>query len=335
VTPGTVLLVVLIVQLEALTGLLFLQAIGVVSARRDRLRGPAVDRAREIVLRSVFTGRILPDAVPRLQLLPARVRARLLGDLGLEFTGADRQLLAGIAAPAGVLRRAGHDLRDRDWRTRLAGVNVLSSLGVGHRLSHRFLEDPSPAVRAAAAQWVTDTEPQEASLHAVIDLLADPHPMVRFAARVALLSAGQRAADLLLEREGGPAPVPVATVLSLAVPAPGFVELALSAAADPDPLLRRAAVPVLAQDGGERPRRELVRMLHDPEPAVRRAVARALPATGAVEAVRALARRARKDPDGLVRDACLRALPDLGPAGRLALDALAEPAGAGRGSARG
>jgi hypothetical protein len=332
--PSTVLLVVLIIQVEALVGLLFLQLSGAISAHRDHLRQPAVDSAQEIILRSVFTGRVLPDVAPRLRLLPLKVRTRLLGDLGTDLTGADKELLVRIAESVGVLRYAKHSLSNRDWRARLRGLNVLASLGVRHRRSIRLLSDRAPAVRAVAAQWVSDTEPQAASLEAVAGLLTDPHPTVRFAARVALVSGGQRAADLLLERRSGSSGPSPASLLSLAIPGPGFTELALSVADDPDPQRRRAAATALGQDGSPQALTSLGRMLDSPDATVRRAAVRALGVTGDSSTVRVLARLARNDPDGLVRESCLRALPDLGPAGRLALEVLAgavDPVGTGHG----
>ncbi|MDQ1295843.1 MAG: repeat protein [Actinomycetota bacterium] len=322
-TASTVLLIVLIIQVEALVGLLVLQGHGALGAHRAHRRAPAVDSAQEIVLRSVFEGRVLPDTVPRLRRLPPSVRTRLLGELGTDLTGGDRELLAQIADSAGVLRRARKNLRNPDWRVRLTGLDVLAALEIRHRRSHRFLSDPAPAVRAAAAQWVSDTEPHPDSLAAVADLLNDPHPTVRFAARVAVISAGQRAADLLLDCGQGPTCPSPTTLLSLAVPGPGFTALALSVADDPDPRARRAAAAVLGQDESPEAVAGLGRMLDSPDATVRRAAVRALGGSGRSTDVRTLARLAKNDPDGLVRESCLRALPELGTAGRLALEALA------------
>jgi HEAT repeat protein len=183
----------------------------------------------------------------------------------------------------------------------------------------RFLDDPHPAVRAAAAEGVV-TNVSTHALSRLLAMLEDPDPLCRFAARAALMGCGSNAAGALSTYLSGPhCPRPaVALDIALDVADPSFLGPALRWSGDAEPLTRRAAAALMARTGGEAATDRLLELLGDPDGRVRAASAQGLGELGHWPAAAALG-RSLGDPVWDVRAAAALALRTIGAPGRLYL----------------
>lgn len=288
-------------------------------------RRDAVDRALQA---ASTTGR---RARRRARLLPPGVRREVLLEL------ADRVSSDTLRAQAPAVRRtlaaASADLTSRRWTRRCRGLRTLSTVGLPVEVLLPALADRSPHVRALACAAAGDrTEPE--LLTALVQLLSDPHPLVRFSALDAVGRRGSAAVGALgraledgplrlAEPEGTPDGPAVELAVAVPATAPGdagtrprplapsgrtdvetrrLLLLLRAATASAEPGLAPAVRPFAGDDRG----------------AVRAAAVQALAAVGGHGADLLLP---LEDPDGRVRAAAATAVGRTGEralAGRLA-----------------
>jgi HEAT repeat protein len=168
-------------------------------------------------------------------------------------------------------------LADDDPLVRSAGLRGLAKLGLeagaeeqGQEMVAGLLEDGNAAVRLAAVDVVSSTNPRGA-VTSLSPLLADPDPSVRATASVRLLSTPAEAEAR--EALGSMARSEYAEWRAEAVSAWGRTDDGISAAttalADPDPLVRRAAVSALSGRDAEAAAIALVGALRESDPFIR------------------------------------------------------------------
>jgi hypothetical protein len=278
-----------------------------VTSRRRRRQADALRRARELLRLAVLGEAPLDLAGAALRRLPL--------DGGL--AGLER--LRQIAEAAGVCARARGWCRSRRWWRRVRGLRLLAQLGADRATLPRLLDDPHPAVRAAAADVVALPVPPQVVAR-LLTMLDDPDALCRFSAKAALLRAGRGGATGVcdyLDADRIPQPV-AALAVAVTLADPSFVRPALRHSTAEDPAVRRGAAALLARTGGDLVTARLTRLLGDPDAGVRAAAAEALGEVGHWPAAAALA-DALRDPVWDVRCAAAVTLRRLGPPGRLYL----------------
>lgn len=220
--------------------------------------------------------------------------------------GLEAVLAAGGKEAVPALRVA---VRAPDGATRMRAAQALGhatgpSAGAAARALGPFLNDAEPAVRAAAATSLGALGGSEAAL---APLLTDGDAAVRTAARRALRGCGSAALDPFLVRAWGSARPEEKGELAAVAGAVGAVKTARAALAEPDPVVRRAAL-TRPERLGAAGRDLLTAALADPDAAVRLSAARGLVAAKEAEPLVALARR----PELELRLTALAALGELG-----------------------
>jgi hypothetical protein len=319
VTDRLLVLVLLAEAAVVLGVLLALVGRVAVTSRRRRRHADALRGAREL-LRLAVLGEAPPDrAVATLRLLPLDRGLAVLLELATSVGGAGLERLRQIAEAAGVCARARGWCRSRRWWRRLRGLRLLAQLGADRAALPRFLDDPHPAVRAAAADAVAPPVPPQVVAR-LLTMLDDPDTLCRFSATAALLRAGRGGATGVcdyLDADRVPQPV-AALAVAVTLADPRFVRPALRHSTAADPAVRRGATALLARTGGDPVTARLTQLLGDPDAGVRAAAAEALGELGHWPAAAVLA-DALRDPAWDVRCAAAVTLRRLGPPGRLYL----------------
>lgn len=190
-----------------------------------------------------------------------------------------------------------------------------------------YLQGERPALRWLAAEALGEANPGTRGVEALAATMADPDPILRWEAAMALARLGTPAAKraLLATAATGASPAQaVALIASRSLPMSPELAVALLAALESsDPEVRLSAADALAAQALPEAQPQLLQLLEsDPDPLVRRAAAVALGRQADRAAVDVLAARAADGTESrLVREAASRALDRLSQA-----ELTAEPA---------
>lgn len=287
-------------------------------ARGSRLEQPLAD-ACSAVARTVDGHAEAREAVAVLTALPVTCRITVLADLAPTLRGVQRERLEELVRATGLSESAARCARSRRWWRRLHAARLATLLGGGEGVLEPLLHDRSWEVRAEAAGWAAD-HPSQPTIERLLELLDDPEPLPRFAAKDALRRIGRPMAEplqnLLADAHGAQAASGLE--VAVAVANPGLVAPALRLGADPLPRTRIAAARLLGTLGGEAAVEALRRMLDDTDPDVRACAAHALGQLGHWPAAASLSAHLR-DPAWDVRRSSALALRRLGSPGLLLL----------------
>ena len=151
------------------------------------------------------TGAVSPHDVASLRSLPMRIQIPLFNELSKNVAGAQKSTLRELARSLGLVTQALRECTSRRWPRRLRGARFLAQLGEPDALVLSLLRDRHSAVRAQAAEWA-GTDPTPEVVTAMLELLADPATLSRFAVQDALLRMGEAMmvplAEYLVVREG-------------------------------------------------------------------------------------------------------------------------------------
>lgn len=208
-------------------------------------------------------GAVSPLDVACLHGLPVRIQIPLFNELSKNLAGAQKSTLRELARELGLVARARRECTSRRWPRRLRGARFLAQLGEPDALVLSLLKDPHPAVRAQAAEWA-GSDPTPEVVTAMLELLADPATLSRFAVQDALLRMGEpmmvSLAEYLVVREG-----PAALAGLRVAAATGdrrFHEIALHFSHDiaPDGEAAAASADLLAAIGGAEAASQLLAM---------------------------------------------------------------------------
>jgi HEAT repeat protein len=325
---SVILRVAAIAEAFIIAALVVVQVVSAFASRQVRRRSAEAARTGELLFVAMATKTIDTALTAKLRRLPPRWRDETIGNLALNVSSGEDRVLIDIAEAVGVIARARRGLTSRRWSRRLVAARTLRALGVHDAVARRLLADREPAVRAAAALWLSSVDASPGTAEDVARLLTDRNLHVRHAAREALIRMGMHATQLVaaLLVAGQPETRCAALGIALGMPHPDIHAAARSCAADDDPRVRASAMGVLATSAAELDAAIVIGALDDPDGRVRSAAARALGAMRAVTALRSLSRVSRLDADADVREAATRALQQLGPAGKLTVQALTGPA---------
>lgn len=209
------------------------------------------------------TGAVAEHDVASLQRLPIRIQIPLFNELSKNVAGAQKSTLRELARSLGLVTRAKRECTSRRWPRRLRGARFLAQLGEPDALVLSLLRDRHPAVRAQAAEWA-GSDPTPEVVAAMLELLADPATLSRFAVQDALLRMAEPMmvplAEYLVVREG---PAALAGLRVAAATGDGrFHEIALHFSHDeaPDGEAAAASAELLAAIGGAEAAGRLVAM---------------------------------------------------------------------------
>lgn len=257
-------------------------------------------------------------------LLTQRIPHRV--ELCCEFAAAVHghafERLSAIAARVGVIAHAETCCTDRRWRRRLRGARALTALSSHHAVpgvAEALANDDQPLVRAQALEWIS-RESTSSSATLIVERLADPAPVVRFAAQDAVRRAGETAVQPLLHffrtRTGSDSHAALNAVKGQTSPV--FLHAVLELANDPCAETRSLATSMLGSLHGAESLSQLERALRDDSPAVRAAATHAIGQSGHWPAVRSVTPLLTDAHFGVRREAGL-ALRRLGAPGMLLL----------------
>ena len=150
-------------------------------------------------------GAVSARDVESLRALPIRIQIPLFNELSKNVAGAQKSTLRELARSLGLVARAKRECTSRRWPRRLRGARFLAQLGEPDPLVLSLLRDRHPAVRAQAAEWA-GSDPTPEVVTAMLELLADPATLSRFAVQDALLRMAEPMmvplAEYLVVREG-------------------------------------------------------------------------------------------------------------------------------------
>ncbi|HEY0153691.1 MAG TPA: HEAT repeat domain-containing protein [Longimicrobium sp.] len=287
---------------------------------RRRRRGALLAEGRAVMAGVATAPTLEPEAVRRLRALPPGVQSQLLVELTRNLGGSVRERVGVLARELGLLDRARRLTRNRWWWRRLRGLRLLTAFGGDEAESVLPLfHDPHPAVRAQAAEWAGD-HPSDEAVRALLEMLADPATLCRFAVQDSILRVGLPAAEPLAAHLGAASGRAAAPALEVAasLAQPSFAEPALRLCRDPDPEVRARAATVVGAVQPPECDAVLAGLLADADPGVRAAAAAALGRIGHWPSAPAVARLLR-DPVFPVRRAAGLALRVLGSPGMLLL----------------
>ena len=319
ISTGLLVIVALVLAAALVVQLALLLAHAAWSGARRRRLAPLLTAARAAVAQTV-DGRSDPNAAAQALLdLPMRCRIKVLADLAPTLRGIQRERLELLARDTGVLATAERWTHSRPWWRRLHAARVYSLLGNADAPVNPLLDDRAWEVRAEAAGWAGDYRAQPL-IERLIEMLDDPEPLPRFAAKDALRRIGKPAAGPLTRLLEGAEHGEAAAALDVAVVVvdPGMLDAALRLRNDELPEVRVRAAVLLGALGGEAAVDALTAMLADAHPAPRAAAAHALGKLGHWPAAGALADRLR-DSDWEVRRTAALALRGLDAPGLLLL----------------
>ncbi len=207
------------------------------------------------------------DDVNALRALPPRVLVPLFTELGKNLAGEQKVALRELARTLGLVDLARRRTQRRRWRERLRGARFLAQIGEPDPLVLSLLRDPHAAVRAQAAEWA-GSDPTPAVIERMLELLADPATLSRFAVQDALLRMGEPVvvplAEYLVLHEG-----PAALAGLRVAAATGdrrFLQIALHYSYDmaPDGATAATSAELLSAIGGAEVSQRLLEMLEHP-----------------------------------------------------------------------
>ena len=307
-----------------LLGLALLVSHGLLSRVRDRVNRRRLKRGRRALAQAL--GVAVADQQPEDQVALSRLsvsqQTALIAELQPSLTLSQRRELANIGRGAAIEARGLRLSRSRRWRRRLRGARLLTLLGRGEQAMPALLADPSPPVRAQAAEWAAE-HPSAEVVRDLVEMLVTSDPATRFAVKDALLRIRGPTLEPLIEALGTASGEAAARLLEVAqwLPDPRLADPAIRLAADPDERTRTEAVRLLGAIGGAEAVLALDGALVDRAAGVRAAAAEAHGRLGLWQATSRLAELLR-DESWDVRSAAGRALRVLGSPGQLALRAM-------------
>ncbi len=241
--------------------------------REERLTSEARQRLARLLTRSTVN----PEDVLTLRKLPRRVQVAVFLEIAQNVTGTGKERLRFIAGEISLLNRARRFCRSRRWGRRLRGARLLARMDVSDPLVERLLRDPHPAVRAQAAEWAA-AQPSVPVVSEMLNMLADPATLARFAVQDALLRMGTIVVDPLVRflatHSGEPAESGLRVAEALA--GPRFLPAGVRFSSSNDPALRTNAANLLGAIGDVSAASRLIQMLSDSHSDVRAAAARGL-----------------------------------------------------------
>ena len=233
--------------------------------------------ARERLARLLSRSTVDPADVDALKDMPRPVQVAVFLEISPSVSGTRKDRLRFLAGEIGLLNRAKAFCHSRRWGRRLRGARILSRLDVADPVVERLLRDPHPAVRAQAAEWGA-AQPTLPVVLELLNMLADPATLARFAVQNALFRVGSIAIDPLArflgEHDGDPAEAGLRVAVALA--GPRFLPAGIRFSTSNEPDLRVNAASLLAAIGDASGASRLVQMLSDPSSDVRAAAARGL-----------------------------------------------------------
>jgi hypothetical protein len=319
-TPHALVEAALIAEIVILVlSLVILFGHAALAQRRERRWQVPVEKGRHALLEVVRTGRLPRADEETLRSLPVRHQIRLFTELVPSITGQSRDHLARLARDIGLIPAAERLARGRDWRGRLHGVRLLAAVGGGDGVVPPLLDDPHPAVRAEAVEWVA-SHPTPDLIERLVRLLPRTDRYGSFVVRDSLLRVGHGAIIPLaryLERHNGRYAEPALDVAA-GMPDVRFASAALRLCRDPLPHVRARAAALAGAVGSEEAVDELQALVQDEDPEVRAAAAAALGRLGHWPSAQVIAPLLR-DRAWIVRSQSALALRSLGSPGLLYL----------------
>lgn len=241
--------------------------------RDERLVGEARQRLARLLTRST----VETEDIAILRKLPRRVQTAAFLEISQNITGTGKEKLRFIAGKIALLDRARALCHSKRWSKRLRGARILARMDVSDPLVEELLRDPHPAVRAQAAEWAA-AHPSGSVVSEMLDMLADPATMARFAVEDALLRMGTVIVDplvgFLATHSGQPAESGLRLAEALA--GPPFLPAAVQFSSSDDASLRTNAANLLSAIGDASTTAILISMLSDSHAEVRAAAARGL-----------------------------------------------------------
>ena len=233
--------------------------------------------AREGLTRLLSRSTVDPEEVEGLKSVPRSVQVAVFLAISPSVGGTRKERLRFLAAEIGLIERAKGFCQSRRWGRRLRGARILARLDVSDPVVERLLRDPHPAVRAQAAEWGA-AQPTIPVVLELLNMLADPATLARFAVQNALFRVGTIAIDplarFLAEHDGDPAEAGLKVAEALA--GTRFLPAGVRFSTSSDPALRTSAANLLGAIGDASGASRLLQMLSDPIPDVRAAAARGL-----------------------------------------------------------
>jgi hypothetical protein len=283
--------------------------------REDRLVGEGRQRLARLLTRSIVD----PEDVLTLRKLPRRVQTPVFLEISRNITGTSKERLRFIAGEILLLERARKFCRSRWWGRRLRGARILARMDVSDPLVEELLRDPHPAVRAQAAEWAA-AHPSSPVVAEMLEMLADPATLARFAVQDSLLRMGTIVVDPLVRflatHSGEPAESGLRVAEGLA--GPPFLPAGVRFASSDNPALRTNAANLLGAIGDVSSGSRLMELLADAHADVRASAARGLGRMRHWQAASELAKGLRDSAWRVRRDSAL-ALRALGAPGVLLL----------------
>ena len=311
VLVGESTVLVLCVTLFFLHGLwLFL------SQRREKL---LINGARETLAHLLTNGATAGESFEALRSLPRALQAGVFLEISQNLSGTGKERLRHIAEEVSLLSRARKFCRSRLWSRRLMGSRLLARMDVPDPIMEALLTDPHAAVRAQAAEWAA-AHPSVPVVVAILDLLADPETLARFAVKNSLFRMGPIVTGPLvrfLETRSGEA-AESGLLVAEALAGPAFLPAAIRLSANEEAPVRVAAARLLGAIGDASCATRLTALLGDSDPDVRAVSARALGRMRHWQAASDLA-NALHDPSWRVRNEAAMALRAIGGPGALFL----------------
>ncbi len=286
------------------------------SSRRRQVR---LGRARAIVAAHLEQRELPADDLALLARLPRRDLIRLYFDISPSVGETERAWLRSLAEKLGLIVVARARTAATQWWKRLSGARLLTLIDAEPAIMQRLLADRAAQVRAQAAVFVA-THPSADGIAGLIDMLADPAAICRFAAKDSLMRLGTHATATIVTHLAEPRGSRTIALLEVAAAAAShdYLPAATAQRMNPVPLARLLVARLLRGIGGPAASGHLVTLLNDVDASVREGAAEALGYLTHWPAAAAIA-RLLDDPDSSVRLAAAGALAQVGPPGVLFL----------------
>lgn len=305
------------------SGWLFLMLHGWYSQWARARRG-IVRRGWELLSDAALARSISDEARAEIAALRPSEQRALFRRATANLAGPERKWLTGLATDLGLAEQGIVLCGSHFWWRRLAGARLLTFAGGGGNRVLELAADPHPLVRAQVAEWC-GANPSAAAVRTLVGMLGDPDLTSRFAVQDALVRLAEwmtkplaRALAAELGRVEDEKQALAALVVAYAV---GDRRLAppLAQLADHEsPAVRAAAYRALGSAGGAQVDVRLERGLSDGAPVARAAAAMGMGELGHWQGARLVVRQL-SDRSWDVRYAAGRALLLMGPPGELLL----------------
>ena len=207
-------------------------------------------RAKKIMVAALESRSLAEADYSYVASLPKNARSRLLIDLIFNLDGSQREWLVGLAKRTGLIGDGEANCRSRWWWRHLRGARLLTALGGGETVVPQLFDDPSPVVRAQAAEWAIG-HPDTKIVRRLIQMLADGSGLCKFAVQDSLLQMGSSVTEPLAEYLSDPSSQQVGAAMEVAarLTAPQFLNPAISRCGDQAPETRALAADMLAALG--------------------------------------------------------------------------------------